>query len=80
MRDIHQISVSGTAPDSYKQKTPATRLYLPNYGTLAQSLIHLGTVSFLRVYSKVLGTYTHALALHTLYKGGSDKTCYDWIF
>ena len=33
--------------------------------TLAQSFIHLGTVSFLRVYSKVLGTYTHALALHT---------------
>ena len=48
--------------------------------TLAQSLIHLGTVSFLRVHGKVLGTYTHALTLHTLYKGGSDKTRYDWVF
>ena len=48
--------------------------------TLAQSLIHLGTVSFLRVHGKVLGTYTHALTLYTLYKGGSDKTRYDWIF
>ena len=48
--------------------------------TLAQSLIHLGTVSFLRVYGKVLGTHAHALTLHTLYKGGSDKTRYDWIF
>ena len=32
LRDIRQISVSGTVPDSYKQKTPATRLYLSDYG------------------------------------------------
>ena len=48
--------------------------------TLAQSLIHLGTVSLLGVYGKVLGTHTHTLTLYTLYKGGSDKTRYDWVF
>lgn len=32
LRDIRQISVSGTVPDSYKQKTPATRLYSSDYG------------------------------------------------
>ena len=40
LRDIRQISVSGTVPDSYKQKTPATRLYLSDYGCK-------GTVIFL---------------------------------
>ena len=41
---------SGTAPDSYKQKTPATRLYLPDYGCKGTKIfLYLPSTYYVRV-------------------------------
>ena len=50
LRDIRQISVSGTVPDSYKQKTPATRLYLSDYGCKdTEIFLYLPSTYYVRV-------------------------------
>ena len=50
LRDIRQISVSGTVPDSYKQKTPATRLYLSDYGCKDKDIFpYLPSTYYVRV-------------------------------
>ena len=41
---------SGTAPDSYKQKTSATRLYLPDYGCKGTKIfLYLPSTYYVRV-------------------------------
>ena len=41
---------SGTAPDSYKQKTPATRHYLPDYGCKGTKIfLYLPSTYYVRV-------------------------------
>ena len=50
LRDIRQISVSGTVPDSYKQKTPATRLYSSDYGCKDKDIFsYLPSTYYVRV-------------------------------